>query len=189
MKQKKVPEKTLGLEYLDGAFTNEELQQFSNALEKSGITFVSRATKPRHIAGIETLFPQIQVFLSNDLVEAIALGLATNALYDVLKLLAKLMRKLSCNKPFAKMQNGKIDAEAVPNIHFNIGSVHAVLPVEVDDKKYEYFVDKMFESVNAQTITKETYLVLDDASGEVQLLTKEQIAINSYNENYRKQQS
>ena len=183
MKRKKVHPKTLGLEYLNGAFTDQELKQLSNTLEKSGITLVSNATRPRHIAGIETLFPQIQIFLSHDIIQAIATGLAANVLYDTLKALIKLVRKLSSNKPFAKIQNGNIDTAAVPNIHFNIGSMHAVLPVEVDDEKYEYFVNKMFETANAQTVTKESYLVLDSTTGEVQLLTKEQIVAKTITQN------
>lgn len=61
--------------------------------------------------------------------------------------------------------------------------MHAVLPVEVDDEKYEYFVNKMFETANAQTVTKESYLVLDSTTGEVQLLTKEQIVAKTITQN------
>ena len=102
MNPQKVHENILGLEYLEGTFTNEELQQISNLLETNGITFLSHSKESRPIAGIDILFPQIQAFLSNDLVQSIALGLLTDVMYDALKAFPKLVRKLSQGKPFLK---------------------------------------------------------------------------------------
>lgn len=208
MKQNNLGTKTLTLQYLEGLLTVEELQQFSAALDGTDIALDARARPPRYIAGIESLFPEIQFVLSNDFVQALFVGVATNALYDVLKELVKLIRKLLCNKSFVKIKNGEVDTKTVPNIHFTIGEIHAVLPVNVDDEKYNYFVDKMFETVKEQAVAKKKrasipgeregvhlqrfhspkafYLVLNESTGQSELITKEKYAIRSIHKHSHK---
>ena len=103
-------------------------------------------------------------------------------MYDALKAFPKLVRKLSQGKPFFKVKAGGTITQSVPNIHFTIGKMHAVLPMETDDEKYEYFVDKMFEFASNQQVSEMSYLILDDTTGDMQLLTREQFLEKIRNE-------
>lgn len=80
------------------------------------------------------------------------------------------------------MQNGKVDTNATPTIHFNIGQMHAVLPMDIDDEKFKYFVDKAFESVNEQSIAKETYFIYSEKTGEAKQYTKHELVQKAYQE-------
>ena len=135
---------TIGLEYQQNAFETEELKELENGLSGCGISLKIHENTPKYIMGIEDLFPQIQIFLSPDIVQAICLGAVSGALWDGIKLFFKSLRKMVKKKPFTHISNGKVDTNATPNIHVNIGESHVVLPMDIDDEKFEYFVDKMF---------------------------------------------
>ena len=135
---------TIGLEYQKNAFETEELKELENGLSGCGISLKTHENTPKYIMGIEDLFPQIQIFLSPDIVQAICLGAVSGALWDGIKLFFKSLRKMVKKKPFTHISNEKVDINATPNIHVNIGESHVVLPMDIDDEKFEYFVDKMF---------------------------------------------
>ena len=130
--------------------------------------------------GIEELFPQIEIFLSSNVVETIFLGLVTNAIWDGIKYLLSSIQKMIKEKPFVHIQNGKIDTDKKPNIHINIGKSHIVFPTDIDDNKFEYFIDKMFESIDKDTITTEKYGFYDENANVIEFYTRHEIAMKSY---------
>lgn len=184
--KKKIPTCAIGLDYLQGAFNNEDLLILENELKDSKLSLMSHETPPKHIMGIEDFFPQIQAFLSSDVVQAICLGLATNAIYDGIKCFLVLLRQLAKKKPLSKVQNGKVTTNVTPTVHFNIGQMHAVLPMDIDDEKFKYFVDKAFESVNEQSIAKETYFIYSEKTGEAKHYTQHELVQRAYQESQLK---
>ena len=173
---------TIGLEYQKNAFETEELKELENGLSGCGISLKTHENTPKYIMGIEDLFPQIQIFLSSDIVQAICLGVVSGALWDGIKLFFKSLRKTVKKKPFTRISNEKVDINATPNIHVNIGKSHVVLPMDIDDEKFEYFVDKMFESINRDTVTEEKYAFYDAEKQTLEYYSRHEVAMKSYNE-------
>ena len=173
---------TIGLEYPQNAFETEELKELENGLSSCGISLKIHENTPKYIMGIEDLFPQIQIFLSSDIVQAICLGVVSGALWDGIKLFFKSLRKMVKKKPFTHISNEKVDINATPNIHVNIGKSHVVLPMDIDDEKFEYFVDKMFESINRDTVTEEKYAFYDAEKQTLEYYSRHEVAMKSYKE-------
>ena len=181
-KKRKMSTSTVGLAYLQGAFNSEDLLVLESELKDSGLSLVPRETPPKYIMGIEEFFPQIQAFLSPDVVQVLCEGIATNAIYDGIKWFLFSLRKIAKKKTLTKVQNGKFTTDVVPTIHFNIGQMHAVLPMNIDDEKFKYFVDKAFETVNEQTVTKETYFIYSEKTGEARHYTQHELIQQAYQE-------
>ena len=173
---------TIGLEYQKNAFETEELKELENGLSGCGISLKTHENTPKYIMGIEDLFPQIQIFLSSDIVQAICLGVVSGALWDGIKLFFKSLRKMVKKKPFTHISNEKVDINATPNIHVNIGKSHVVLPIDIDDEKFEYFVDKMFESINRDTVTEEKYAFYDAEKQTLEYYSRHEVAMKSHKE-------
>lgn len=181
MRQKrKIPKKTVGLTYLEESITKDELSVLENNLKSCELVLLSREKRPQYIAGIEDFFPQIQVFLSPDVLQTICLGLATNAIYDGIKWFLLSLCRIVKEKPFVKISNGIIHKNEMPTIHFNLGQMHVVLPMDIDDEKFKYFVDKAFEAAKDQKKTSETFFVYSEESGEANQYTREEIAWQTY---------
>ena len=171
---------TIGLEYQQNAFETTELKELENGLSDCNISLKAHVNTPKYIMGIEDLFPQIQVFLSSDIVQTICLGIASSALWDGIKFFFCSLRKMVKKKSFTHVSNVKFDTNATPNIHVNIGKSHIVLPMDIDDKKFEYFVDKMFESIDQDTITEEKYAFYDAGNETLEYYSRHEIAARSY---------
>ena len=171
---------TIGLEYQQNAFEATEIKEIEDELNEYGIRFRTHPNTPKYIMGIEDLFPQIQVFLSPDIVQTICLGMASSAIWDGVKFFLSSLRKRIKKKPFTHVSNGKVDTEATPNIHVNIGKSHIVLPIDIDDNKFEYFVDKMFESINQNTVTEEKYAFYDAENQTLEYYSRHEVAMKSY---------
>ena len=180
--KRKAVTNTIGLEYQQNAFETEELKELENGLSGCGISLKIHENTPKYIMGIEDLFPQIQIFLSSDIVQAICLGVVSGALWDGIKLFFKSLRKMVKKKPFTHISNGKVDTNATPNIHVNIGESHVVLPMDIDDEKFGYFVDKMFESINRDTVTEEKYAFYDVEKQTLEYYSRHEVTMKSYKE-------
>lgn len=180
--KREMPTSAVGLAYLQGAFDREDILVLENGLKESNLSLVYHATSPKYIMGIEDFFPQIQAFLSPDIVQVLCQGIATNAIYDGIKWFLFSLRQITKKKTLTKVQNGKITTNVVPSIHFNIGQMHAVLPMDIDDEKFKYFVDKAFESVNEQSISRETYFIYSEKTGEAKQYTKHELVQKAYQE-------
>ncbi len=170
----------IGIEYLQNTLTTNEITDLESDLNRYGIQLQTHSNAPRFIMGIEDLFPQIQIFLSPDIVETICSGIASGALWDGIKFLFDSLRKIVKKKTFAHVSNGKFDTKTTPNIHVDIGKNHIVLPTDIDDEKFEYFVDKMFESINQDTITEEKYVFYNAEDQTLEYYSKHEVAMKSY---------
>ena len=181
MKKKKL-DATISLDYLQGLLSKEDLKKLEDELNNNGFSLSSQETQPRYIAGVEDFFPQIQVFLSPDLLRNLYLGLVTNAFYDGIKYFLVLLRQMIQKKKISKIQSGNVINNITPVMHFNIGQMHVILPMEIEDKKFEYFVDKAFETANANDAAKETYFSYCEKTGEVQNHTRYELIQKTYQE-------
>lgn len=170
----------IGLTYLQGTFDKDEINILVTKLNQSGIALRTQETPPKHIMGIEDLFPQIMICISPVMLEAIRTNILSNAIWDGIKYLLFSIRKTIKEKPFVHVQNGKIDTDKKPNIHINIGKSHIVLPADIDDNKFEYFVDKMFESIDKDTIITEKYGFYDENDNVINFYTRHEIAMKLY---------
>ena len=99
---------------------------------------------------------------------------------DAVKYFLISLRQMIKKKRFTRIQNGKVDTNATPNIHVNIGKIHVVLPMDIDDNKFEYFVDKMFDEIDKDTITQEKYAFYDDDIKTITFCSKQEVAMESY---------
>ena len=187
--KKKALTSAIGLEYQQNAFDSEELKELENVLKKYGIKFKSHSSAPKYIMGIEDFFPQIQVFLSSDMAQAIYWGIASGAIWDGIKLFLRTLRKMVKKKLFAHVSNNKVNIKATPNIHVNIGESHIVLPIDIDDSKFEYFVDKMFDSMDKNIVVEEKYVFYDAEKQTLEYYTRHEVTIKSYQDWKEKQNS
>lgn len=169
--------KLIGLKYHQNIFEAEEIRDLEKDLNQYGIELQTQSNAIQYIMGIEDLFPQIQVFLSPQIVQSIGFGILSGAIWDGVKLFLCSLRKKMMKKPFACILKGEIDTNATPNIYVNIGKSHIVLPMDIDDKKFEYFVDKMFESINHDIVTEEKYVFYNAENQTLDYYSKHEVAM------------
>lgn len=186
---KKATTNCIGIEYLQNAFEPEEIEELENNLNKFGIELKTYSSAPKYIMGIEELFPQIQIFLSSDIAQAIYLGIASSAIWDGIKLFFCSLKNIVKKKPFTHVSNNKVNTKATPNIHVNIGESHIVLPIDIDDSKFEYFVDKMFDSMDKNIVVEEKYVFYDAEKQTLEYYTRHEVAMKSYQDWKEKQNS
>jgi hypothetical protein len=167
-----MPTSSVGVVYFQGILDSNDLLAIKDDLKGNGFLLVSCEIPSGFLAASESLYPHIQVFLSPDIVQTICVGIATNVIYDGIKFFLCSLRRLVKTKSFRKMQSGNVITDVTPAIHFNIGKMHAVLPMDIDDEKFKYFVDKALETVNEQIITKETYFIYSEKTEETRHYTQ-----------------
>lgn len=180
--QKKVPKSTVGIDYLEGTLSDDALKEIEDCLHTASLSLYAHSHKPKHIAGIEDFFAQVSIVLSPDVVAAICTGLITSGVYDVIKKALCFIYSNLKTKKLTKIQNGKITENVTPTVHFTIGKNHAVLPLDISDEKFCYFVDGFFKAVSAETVTKEQYIYFDREQDGLVTYTKEEISQKSYQE-------
>ena len=168
------------IDSLQTIFSLEDINELEMCLKQENIHLEMHTHQPQYIAGIEELFAQVQILLSPDIVYAITTGILTNGMYDVLKqFLKRILTKMSSVR-LTKLQGEKEAKEVPPTIHFNIGQTHVILPLGIDDTKYEYFVDKMFEYMGSQDVKKGGYCIWNDENEEVKIYTQSEIAQKAF---------
>lgn len=178
--KKKTLTNIIGLEYQQNALGTEELKKLENGLNECGISLKTYANTPKCIMGIESLFPQIQIFLSSDIIQAICLGVVSSAVWEGIKFFLKSLRNMIKKKPLTRVSNDKVDTNVTSNIYLNIGKSHVVIPMDIDDEKFEYFVDKMFESINQDIITEEKYAFYDAEKETLEYYYRHEVVARSY---------
>ena len=186
---KKATTNCIGIEYLQNAFEPEEIEELENNLNKFGIKLKTYSSAPKYIMGIEELFPQIQIFLSSDIAQAIYLGIASSAIWDGIKLFFRSLKNIVKKKTFTHVSNNKVNTKATPNIHVTIGESHIVLPIDIDDSKFEYFVDKMFDSMDKDIVNEEKYVFYDAEKQTFEYYTRHEVTMKSYQDWKEKQNS
>ena len=181
MKNKKeILKKTIGIDYLQGMMTDEDIHDMEAITSQEGITLTTTNHPSKHIAGFEKLFPQMMVFLSSDLAIGIYAGLIANGLCVAIKKLFVVIKEKTQNKRCTKLQGAIIEENVLPTIHVIIGDVHVILPVNITDEQYALFVDNLFEAIKEQNITKQTYCIYKAETNEFQFLSKEEIVWNEH---------
>ncbi len=175
------------IDYLENTFTEDELDNLSEMLSEANLSIWGHSHRPKHINGIEDLFAQITVILPPDLLQQIVIGLTINGLYDCIKLFFSSLWKIIKTKKLTKIQGEKITENVMPTVHIQAGDLKVVLPTELEEEKFKYFIDRMFECINPETIKEAKYGFYDENSGEITLLTTQQIAEKAIQEWQRKQ--
>lgn len=176
---KKDSNKAILIDYLQDILKIEDLKDLEDGLSQEDILLDARSHKPQYMNGLEEMFAQIQIFCSSELVFAIGTGILGSGIYDVLKVfLRKIYNKLK-NVFVTKIQSDKME-EIQPTIHFIIGDVKVILPLDIDNEKYEYFIDKLFESMHSETISKKEYCVWNKEKETIEYYSRTEIARKEY---------
>lgn len=171
--------KTVGIEYLENSFSVEELEEMQVILKQENMHLktVSRPSVPTMC--LEELFAQIKILLSSDILQGIYTGIIASGLYGGLKNLLKYIFLKFKNRTITKVQGDKIE-EVSPVIHFEVGKLKVILPIDISQEKYEYFLDKLFESLNEDIISHEQYAFYNEEKGIFEYYDRHEIAMRTY---------
>lgn len=171
--------KVILIDALEGVLTLEDIKGLEECVAKDDIQLLVYSHSPIYMNGIEELYAQIEIVCSQELLTAVLTGVVGSGIYDVLKtLLCKLHGKMK-GRYVTKVQKNKKE-EIQPKMHFVVGDIKVVLPLDVDDEKYKYFVDKMFESIKDESITKKEFCVWNKETGEVEYYSQLEIVRKVY---------
>lgn len=160
--------------YDEGAFTEEERGQFLQAFSNDVLSAQMHTRSPYVNASLDFFVPTVEILLSPEIIQAIYCNLAAAAIITSLKVMLKLVWKQFHKKPFYKVTNHKI-TESDPNIQFSVGKNIMVLPVDVDQEKYEYAVDRFFEIASKGEPCEPVYTYYIEAMNDVESKTENQI--------------
>lgn len=174
----------IGIIYCKDSFTDSELKTLVNELMAHGLRLAAKERSPYINASIDFFIPFLQIILSPEMVSALSQGLLTSAAYDAIKILLVFIRKKFHNHPICKIQGGQVTEETA-NIHFVVGNNKLILPVDVDDKKYQYAVDKFMEFAANTRPEKTIYSFYSEERDQIVLKTEEEI-IKSVDEQWKK---
>ncbi len=179
MLKQKIMNNSLIITYQKGIFNNADIKELECSLENAEIKLIAYEHPPRIINGIEELIPLIMFGLSPDIANAIMLGVATNFVYDAVKqFLMAVYQKLTYKKLF-KMSNGKIKENNKNPIQFIIGKNRVILPTDIDEEKYKYFVDNFFEMIDKDKFQEEYFCYYNEKSCTFMYYTEEEVIMNS----------
>jgi len=187
--KKTVPKSSIAIDYPEHAFEKEELEEIERTLQSINYSLITHSHERKVMASFEELSAYISIFISSDIIQAICLGLATNGVYDTLKKTITLVYNKLRIKKFARIQSGKIDTNATPNVHIIFGQAHVILPMTLDDDKFKYFVDKLFNSIDSEIVTRKCYSRYDENTGEITYYSEEQVVRKYYSEWLQKQKN
>jgi hypothetical protein len=172
---------SISIDYLEGSFSESELNELKEILESSQFSLTTSSHEPINIGGIEELFPQIKMLVSPDIVNAIILGLVTSGAYDTLKTTLMFIYHKIRAKQFWKISPSK-KMKSIPTVHFIMDSTHVILPMELDNEKFEYFVDSFFESLDKKELSTCRYIRYAEDTRELEYLSESQMAEKLFKE-------
>lgn len=129
------------------------------------------------ICGIEQWYPQILVFFGSDIVKTLLLGLTANGLYDGIKCLLKLVICDIKGKKIDRIQ-GKSIQKVNPNFQIVINNARFEIPINISDKKFEYFVKELFEYLPTTRTDEKRLYKFDDQSDTFTSETEEELVIS-----------
>lgn len=170
----------VAIDYLEGAFTQDELQEIDSVLAENQITLAIHSHEPRHMMAVEELFPQIRIILSSPIVRDILIGASGSAVYDVVKTAICKIHAALKTKKITKIQHGEIHENVTPTVHLVSGKVNAILPIDMNDEQFNHFVDKFFESLKDVDSYHECYVRYNRENDSVEYITSNDIAMESY---------
>lgn len=151
-KKRDIPLSTIYIDYLQNAFTSSEIENMEETLSAENLILSTKSHMPQHILGIEELFAQISIYLPPDIVMLLCQTVITRGTYDCLKALITKVYKFIRNKPFTARKNGVIVENSIPNVHLVVGDNKIILPMALEQEKFEYALDTFKEVVNDKTV-------------------------------------
>lgn len=169
----------IGIIYFKDSFSDSELKTLINELAAYDLRLAAKERSPYINASVDVFVPFLQIMLSPEMVSALSQGLLTNATYDAIKMLLVLIRKKFYHRPIHVIQGGKVTEETA-NIHFVVGKNMLILPVDVDDKKYQYAVDKFMELAASTLPEKPIYSFYSAENDQIVQKTEEEIIKSAY---------
>ena len=164
----------IGIMFCKGFLDGGDLTTLTHKLDASEIDLVSREQSPYINVSLDFFIPFVQIMLSPEMVSAFYQGLLTNAVSDTIKWILSYIYKKFHKQTIYKLQNGEM-IEQTANIHFVIGNNRFILPIEVDDKKYQYAVDKFMELAAKSSPTETTYTLYSEKDNSVLIKTENEI--------------
>ena len=154
--------------YDEGLLTSADQQELQKTLDDNiYIAFWAKKNGPVN-AAFDGIFTTLNVEIPSDLWEQFLSGIAVSAAISAVKLLCRELKKILTKKKVYKVTPNTID-ESRPTIGIRGQNINIILPADISDEKFEYCIDKAFESVQAgsQKISKEeTITYYDDTTGE-----------------------
>lgn len=151
--------------YCEGSFEKVELGLLKDTISQQNMTLWAYPRSPYAQASIDLFFPFLEIGLSPEIMGEIYRNTVTSGAYDAIKLMLGHIYKKFHKRPIYKLQNNRIKEET-PNIQFRMGNNCLVLPVDVDNEKFRYVVDRFMEK-SAQTmpdiVTYSIYCEEDDS--------------------------
>ena len=169
----------IGIIYGKGSFKDSELEALANEFAAYGLRLAAEERSPFINAAVDFFIPFLQIMLSPEMVSALSQGLLSCATYDAIKMLLASIRNKFYHHPICKIQGGKI-TKVTANIHFVVGNNLLVLPIDIDDKKYQYTVDKFMELAASTQPQKPTYSFYSEEMDQFLQKTQEEIIKSEY---------
>lgn len=103
----------------------------------------------------------------------------TNASYDAIVGLLKHIYQKFHKRPIYKIQGGAAE-EQPANIQFIVGNNLLVLPVDVDNEKFQYTVDRFMELAMSSIPSETTYTFYSEEENSVLRKTEDEIIRDEY---------
>ena len=94
-------------------------------------------------------------------------------------MLLSFIRNKFYHHPICKIQGGKVTEETA-NIHFVVGNNLLVLPIDIDDEKYQYTVDKFMELAASTLPERPIYSFYSEEMDQFVQKTQEEIIKSKY---------
>lgn len=162
-------DKTFAIEYLEKCLSEEDIADIETQLLDYGYSLKSYEHDRSVQASLDVLFAQVKVFLSSDVFRDVLIGLAVNAFTDVVHLIYSKMK----NRRVTKLQGGKIRQHA-PVIHIILGKTRIVVPTDIEEKKFEIFVNKLLEKIPELDPGKKDIATFDDDFNKIVVCSEEE---------------
>ena len=176
MKQKNAD---IAIIYMEGSFETDELSLLDEMIAKYELTLHVHQKSRFVNASIDLFVPFIQVLLSPDILSEIYRNAVSTGTYDALKSILGFIWAKFHKKPFYKVRPGKV-TEETPNIQFTLGNNSLVLPVNVDNEKFQYAVDRFMELASQSMPNEVTYSIYCEEDDTLQSKTESEIIAEEY---------
>lgn len=176
---------TIDLVYNRDSLSDEEITTLEQELADKGIVLLSRQRSRMVCASCDFFVPLIEFVTSPDFIIGLTSGIVASIAWDSIKTIAVFLYHKYHNKKIKKLYSNKT-VEEDPNIQMGFGDAHFVLPVEVDQEKYEYAVDIFFEYASSHTPDKTTYVWYNEKDGSLITKSEEQTLKDEYKKQMEK---
>lgn len=187
-RKKDVPSSTIFIDYLRNAFTSTEIEEMKKTLSTEKLQLATKSHMPQHILGIEELFAQISIFLPPDIVMMLCQTIITRGTYDCLKALIMQVYKYIKNKPFSRIKNSEIIEGDIPNVHLIVGNNKIILPMNLEQDKFEYALDTFKDVVNSKSVETRHFSKFNEEKGCFECYEESELVLKIANESMKKQE-